>query len=78
MEKELMTIATENHSIGHTSRITTITVATVRYRTVNTREFYVLLDTGCSSSGKLEELSYMIIIGWDLLQTLKVVINFEY
>ena len=124
-----MTIGT-----GHSSGITTTTVATVQDSTGNPSQLYVLLDTGCSSSilsdkylktvknikkskshystaggpyktsktatltfklpefstskditwqvdmdsGKLEELGYDMIIGRDLLQALKVVIDFEY
>ena len=129
-----MTISTSSHRTGHSSGITTTTVATVKTSTGDTREIYVLLDTGCSStilsnkylrnvknikksnsnystaggpyqtnssatvtfklpefsmskeitwkvdmdSGKLEELGYDMIIGRDLLQALKVVIDFEY
>ena len=129
-----MTIGTSSHGTGHSSGITTTTVATVKSSTGDTRELYVLLDTGCSStilsnnylnnvknikkskshystaggpyktsssatltfklpefsmskditwqvdmdSGKLEELGYDMIIGRDLLQALKVVIDFEY
>ena len=35
---------------GHSSGITTTTVATVKDSTGNTRELYILLDTGCSST----------------------------
>ena len=45
-----MTIGTESHSTGHSSGITTTTVAAVKDSTGNTRELYVLLYTGCSSS----------------------------
>ena len=44
-----MTVGTESHSIGHSSGITTTTVAAVKDSTGNTRELYVLLDTGCST-----------------------------
>ena len=37
------------NSTGHSSGITTTTVAAVKDSTGNTRELYVLLDTGCSS-----------------------------
>ena len=45
-----MTVGSESHSTGHSSGITTTKVATVKDSTGNTRELYVLLDTGCSSS----------------------------
>ena len=45
-----MTVGTESHSTGHSSGITTTTVAAVKNSTGNTRELYVLLDTGCSCS----------------------------
>ena len=45
-----MTVGTESHSTGHSSGITTTTVAAVKDSTGNTRELYVLLDTGYSSS----------------------------
>ena len=45
-----MTISTESHSTGHSSGINATTIVTVKDSTGNTREFYVLLDTGCSSS----------------------------
>ena len=45
-----MTIGTESLSTGHSSGITTTTVAAVKVSTGNMRELYVLLDTGCSSS----------------------------
>ena len=45
-----MTIGTESHSTGHSGGITTTTVAAVKDSTGNTRELYILLDTGCSSS----------------------------
>ena len=45
-----MTVSTESHSTGHSSGITNTTVAAVKYSTGNTRELYVILDTGCSSS----------------------------
>ena len=40
----------ESRSTSHSSGITTITVAAVKDNTGNTRELYVLLDTGCSRS----------------------------
>ena len=49
-EKELMTIGTRSHSTFCRSGITTIMVATIRDSTGNTRELYILLDSGCSSS----------------------------
>ena len=39
-----MTIGTSSHSTGHSSGITTTTVATVKSNTGDTRELYVLLD----------------------------------
>lgn len=45
-----MTIGTSSHRTGHSSGITTTTVATVKTSTGDTREIYVLLDTGCSST----------------------------
>ena len=50
MKQELVTIRTQSYSASHNSGITTTTVAAVKDRTGNTRELYVLLDTGCSSS----------------------------
>ena len=129
-----MTIGTSSRGTGHSSGITTTTVAAVQSSTGDTSELYVLLDTGCSStilsnkylnhvkhlkksksyystaggpyktsssatltfklpefsmskeitwqvdmdSGRLEELGYDMIIGRDLLQALKVIIDFEY
>ena len=49
MKQELVTIRTQSYSASHNSGITTTTVAAVKDRTGNTRELYVLLDTGCSS-----------------------------
>ena len=45
-----MTVGTESHSTGHSSGITTTTVAAVKNSTGNTRELYILLDKGYSSS----------------------------
>ena len=45
-----MTVGTESHSTGHSGGITTTTVAKVKDSTSNTRELYVLLEIGCSSS----------------------------
>ena len=45
-----MTVGTESHSTGHSSGITTTTIAAVKDSTGNTRKLYVLLDSGCSSS----------------------------
>ena len=39
-----MTVGTESHSTGHSSGITTTTVAAVKNSTGNTRELYILLD----------------------------------
>ena len=44
-----MTVGTESHTTGHSSGITTTTVAAVKDSTGNTRELYIHLDTGCSS-----------------------------
>ena len=41
-----MTVGTESHSTGHSSRINTTTVAAVKDSTGNTRELYILLDIG--------------------------------
>ena len=124
---------TPNHGGGHNG-CTTTTVASLKDRTGEPTQLYVLLDTGCSNSllsdkflpyikslkktkshyataggpyktsrmgtvtfklpefspskdiswqmdidkGKLEELGYDMIIGRDLLQALKMTIDFEY
>ena len=69
-EKVLMTIGTESHNTGHSSGITSITV---KYTSGNTRELYILLDTGSKditwqvdmNGEKGEELSYYMIIDRD-------------
>ena len=44
-----MTVDTDSHSTGHSSGITTTTVAAVKDSTGNKKELYVLLDTGHSN-----------------------------
>ena len=56
-----MTVGTESHTTGHSSGMTTTTVAAVKDSTGNTRELYVLLDTGCSHSEKKSyRLSFLV------------------
>ena len=45
-----MTMGTVSHSTSHSSGINTTMVAAVKDSTGNTRELYILLDTGCCSS----------------------------